>query len=72
MTGIDDKYKGANKNKAIPSLDEAAWIAAVNAGLDKPEPDLAPNYDRLPSSYKWNDAVRRARLLPLVHRIRRD
>ncbi|MDR2741127.1 MAG: hypothetical protein LBB98_03115 [Treponema sp.] len=57
MTGIDDKYKGANKNRSIPELDEAAWITAGNAGLDKPASDLATNYSGLSSDYKWASAT---------------
>jgi hypothetical protein len=58
MSGIDDKYKGIGKTQAIPSLDEAEWIAAGIAGLDKPASDLSSTgYAGLPSGYKWTDAA---------------
>jgi hypothetical protein len=58
IAGIDDKYKSANKNQAIPSLDEAEWIAAGIAGLDKPASELSSTgYAGLPSAYKWTDAT---------------
>jgi hypothetical protein len=56
MSGVDDRYKGADKNVAIPSLSEADWIAAGNASLEKPA-DLAANYAALASQYKWKDAA---------------
>jgi hypothetical protein len=57
MAGVDDKYKGADKNVPIPSLSEADWIAAGNTGLEKPAADLAANYAALPALYTWLDAA---------------
>jgi hypothetical protein len=57
LTGDDTKYVGSSTNQLIPSLDESAWIAAGNAGLDKPASDLASNYSVLSSDYKWASAA---------------
>jgi hypothetical protein len=56
LTGDDAKYVGSNANMLIPSLDEAEWIAAGNAGLDKPATDLAANYASLSNAYKWSSS----------------
>jgi hypothetical protein len=57
LTGDDAKYVGSNANMSIPNLDEDAWIAAGNAGLDKPADDLAANYSGLSADYKWASAA---------------
>ena len=53
-SGINAKYKGWNGNRPIPNLNEADWLAAGIAGLDKPANDLAANYAALPPEYKWD------------------
>jgi hypothetical protein len=51
LTGDDAKYVGSSASRVIPNLDKEAWIAAGNAGLDKPAGDLAANYSGLSVDY---------------------